>query len=575
MTSIPTHVVPAVTQAYGVALYLFPGDPEFSTEVQRAPDDGMGSPDIGNAEIVGTMRPGQAIFVDTDVGASSDTFHYRMRHVRAQYQNGTWSSWVVVQPVQLPDVLPPLPSRPNLIPQVREEVSSSGSTGIVTLTVTDPDLRVTAVEFQEKVGRNDYGGTWLTSWDTTSGTPGTDETLTRGESVSLDVKHVSAIKYRVTYTDPNGDSQEIGGHVPFDVDHEAEIQSCTITFDEDGNVDLWVVGDDDCDDIYVRVDDDPFLSDPTSVSNNGALTTRAGEINTSFSTELGETVYVKVRGENHSGSLGPTRTFQRRRGDAATHPPRVEFEAFRSGTSASVNLNVDDPAASITAVDERIREGDGSDTGFTSWSPSSGTIGSSTALEFDDTITVDPGQDTQFEYRITWTDENGVSRTISSGPIHLSNLEDGSGFTDVAAGSIKVVGSANELYLIEDGTSFDYVHPSTGASAVVGELTVQLPRGARVTSFETWLYAEDTSGGDEARARLYELDSGGKVLQYDNTHPGGGADGTWSKVTATGTNVIGDAVVVWIRLDSTGAAVDVRFAKARINYDRDTWENVL
>tara|TARA_R110000787_G_scaffold7296_6_gene25047 strand:- start:3250 stop:8364 length:5115 start_codon:yes stop_codon:yes gene_type:complete len=99
-------------------------------------------------------------------------------------------------------------------PRVDEEWIREGSTtAALDLGISDPYKTVTAVEFNKREGSEtgDVFLGWLSSWDRTTGVLGTDAALTRGEDVLVPEGEDSAVMWRVTYTDENGATQQVGG----------------------------------------------------------------------------------------------------------------------------------------------------------------------------------------------------------------------------------------------------------------------------------------------------------------------------------------------------------------------------
>lgn len=88
---------------WGVALALYPGDPDFAYEIERAPDN-AGSPDTGNS-----------VFYEEEAGAQrwvgvfkndGQPYHYRVRHIRDGWIAGPWTDWIKLLSVRLPDDIP-------------------------------------------------------------------------------------------------------------------------------------------------------------------------------------------------------------------------------------------------------------------------------------------------------------------------------------------------------------------------------------------------------------------------------------------------------------------------------------
>jgi hypothetical protein len=185
---------------FGIALALYPARNDIATQVQRAPDDGGGDPDTGSAEIIDVVAPGTRTYVDLTGGKK----HYRSRHISASGETSDWTHWVSKTATSIPSVLPNVPKLRD--PSIAIDVVTSATAVTVTATIEDPDRRITsepAFQVQDKDG--DYGGSWLTSFDTSTGTFGTDGTLTRAEALAHSDR---AIKVRVQWDDDGGVAQE-------------------------------------------------------------------------------------------------------------------------------------------------------------------------------------------------------------------------------------------------------------------------------------------------------------------------------------------------------------------------------
>jgi len=120
-----------VAQRHGVAIAIYPGDARFATEVERADDDGGGSPDLGTIVTVGFMSPGQQIFLDHSMGSSPDTFHFRFKHVRDKYDDGTETAWRPFKSDLIPEILPLI--QPDAVTSLSADVVDG--TGEVTFVV--------------------------------------------------------------------------------------------------------------------------------------------------------------------------------------------------------------------------------------------------------------------------------------------------------------------------------------------------------------------------------------------------------------------------------------------------------
>jgi hypothetical protein len=197
------------------------------------------------------------------------------------------------------------------VPVVAMTVAQSGATGSMDLTIQDPDLVVTSIEFGKKEDAGGYAAL-ATTWDRSTGTLGTDTGLERGEDIPLTSKHSVSIRYVVNYDRGNGAETLEGAH-SFDSDLVAEITGCLISFGQDGEVIVAVQGDEDCTDIYVTVGDGSAPADPGVGTNDGTVAARSGTIDTGVTITPGNRAFVKVIGAwDDSGTkvLGPVQSYQ-------------------------------------------------------------------------------------------------------------------------------------------------------------------------------------------------------------------------------------------------------------------------
>jgi hypothetical protein len=94
-------------------------------------------------------------------------------------------------------------------PAVQVQATRSGSDVSVDFVITDPTLAITATPSYKRRDGDDQSldVAWQTSWNTNTGTAGTDADLIRKVTLS---DPYTAIVWRIQYTDENGDAQEIG-----------------------------------------------------------------------------------------------------------------------------------------------------------------------------------------------------------------------------------------------------------------------------------------------------------------------------------------------------------------------------
>jgi len=92
------------SSTWGIAVACDPPpNLDWSLEVWRAPDDGLGAPNTLLDEIAGRGVPGDSVFVD-ERASDGARWHYRARWTQTGYDPGEWTDWVSAIPVRLPRV---------------------------------------------------------------------------------------------------------------------------------------------------------------------------------------------------------------------------------------------------------------------------------------------------------------------------------------------------------------------------------------------------------------------------------------------------------------------------------------
>jgi hypothetical protein len=192
------------------------------------------------------------------------------------------------------------------VPRIAMAVAQSGQVGSMDLTITDPTLSVTNVQFAEKTGAGSYGSL-ATTWDRSTGTLGSDAVLTRGEDITLASKHAVSVRWVVTYDDEQGTSRTLEGAHSFDSDLIAEVTNVGVAFDANGNAVVSVSGDEDTAGIYVTVGDGVDPPDPTigGGGSDGFIVGREGVIETSVKITTGNDAHVKVGAVDAADVFGP------------------------------------------------------------------------------------------------------------------------------------------------------------------------------------------------------------------------------------------------------------------------------
>lgn len=191
------------------------------------------------------------------------------------------------------------PTDSVITPAIQVQADQTGSTATVTLTISDPDERVTAVAFKSKSGPGDLDatdpddGTW-------SRTTPPSLVLTHNETIGP--KHGAAIAWAVQYQDASSASVYISDRVTFDADEIAEITSVEISFSTTGTIVASPTGDEDTEEMYIEAGTTSPI-DPGDLSSS--ILGRSGTLDTGVSVSPGGTAFVKVRGRNSVDGFGP------------------------------------------------------------------------------------------------------------------------------------------------------------------------------------------------------------------------------------------------------------------------------
>lgn len=195
-----------------ILVRVFSADISLDIEVERAPDSG-GSPDLLTSELFVIPRHGD--YLDP-LPSDKSVWWYRARHIAtaAGLLPSDWTGWVSgiadtkwIGPPPTTDPNDPTldPGRPSpgnpilapALPSFTVAQSSAAGVGTLTLTVHDPQLRVTAVEFQT------FDGTTTSAWIP-------DASIPYGTTVPYTVQVVSVIRWRVLGYDANSQLVTLG-----------------------------------------------------------------------------------------------------------------------------------------------------------------------------------------------------------------------------------------------------------------------------------------------------------------------------------------------------------------------------
>lgn len=205
-------------------------------------------------------------------------------------------------------------------------------------TITDPSLAVTAVTFKTKTGAGDFAGSFLSTWDRSSGTAGTDKTLTRGEDIAFAAKHNVAIKIKVTYTDAGGVSVSPEFSWSSDSDLIAEITGCDFDIDVDGNLFWSPTGDEDTAQLIANIVKNGALVTVTQANKDATITAQKGSADTGVDMAFGDYANISV-GACPSAGVAPDTTqpfFIRRATGSITKTQRVAACTGQPGAGSSI-----------------------------------------------------------------------------------------------------------------------------------------------------------------------------------------------------------------------------------------------
>lgn len=192
----------------GVVLALYPSDPRLAGEVQRAPDS-SGSP--GTWVTIGYAIPGAHMFIDQN--GATGPWWYRWRHVRPSSTAGAWTHAIgPFYPSAIPGTMPNVPKLRAPAVEVAWTRQAS-TTAALDLTIVDLDRLVTTVRFNKREGSEaaDAFTGWVTTWDRSTGTIGTDGSLVRGEDVLVEAGQESIARWEVDYVDEDGGAHTLAG----------------------------------------------------------------------------------------------------------------------------------------------------------------------------------------------------------------------------------------------------------------------------------------------------------------------------------------------------------------------------
>lgn len=220
-----------------------------------------------------------------------------------------------------------------IVPAVQVGVDHTGSTATLTLSVEDPDSRVTVVKFKSKSGAGDLDasnpddGSWTT------------DAAPYSHTETIAAKHGAVIAWAVGYNDENDTLVYLQGTHTFDADDIAEATSVEVSFSTTGTIVASPTGDEDCAQIHITASGTSTPADPTA--SDPFVSGRSGVLDTGVTCAPGATATVKARGRNSSGVFGPAQVSSAVRGIGPVNNKtvRIAAAAFRPDDNTTVFAN--------------------------------------------------------------------------------------------------------------------------------------------------------------------------------------------------------------------------------------------
>lgn len=271
------QIIPGVDDAsltQGIALAMWASDQTLELVIERSLSSGSGYSEI--ARVAGSTP----VYVD-QLANNGTTYYYRIAHVLGGYSLSSYSQVVSGTPRGVPLNA----VRPDAVtPIVQVATSETATQGTVTLTITDPQGRVTEVRFRERTN----GGAW-SAWTVDTSVP-YSYTATIPSAGFVD------IEYEVNgYTAAGTLGLLAGGTESFDTNTTPDMVSVVGTYTSAGAFVLAIAADSDTASIKFATStvSQPVLATvqaQTAINARNYSTTLAGPY------ANGTTIYVSVLG---------------------------------------------------------------------------------------------------------------------------------------------------------------------------------------------------------------------------------------------------------------------------------------
>lgn len=331
----------------GIALALWAADTTIEIAIERAPDV-AGAPGAW-AEIA--RVPGTTTVYIDSLPSDGLTYWYRIRHSLGGLGDSTYTAQQSGTPGGIPDGL----VRPDPVqPVIEISDSESSTTGTTTVTITDPQGRVTLVEFRTQTDPGAWSG-----WVTDASIPySTTVTIPTGSGLW------GRIGYRVTGYDGQGIERVLAaGTEQFDLNTVADMASVIGSFSQDGAAIVSFSADTDTASFKYAASTSGQPTAATvraqaAINGRNAVVTMAGPFN------IGTTIYVSVLAYTAAGGGGTESLIFEYRFVREGTDVRVQEKLSESGTTGTVQLITTDPNGRISSWEYRTQVGRGAWSGW-------------------------------------------------------------------------------------------------------------------------------------------------------------------------------------------------------------------
>lgn len=269
----------------GIALGLFASDPTKDIIVERSPVSGTGFAEIAR------VSGGSATYADLKPRDAA-TFYYRLKHALGGFATSAATGEVSGQARGIPQ---PLVRPGAVVPTVGVAVTETSTQGTVTLSIVDPQGRLTQVRFREDTGSG-FG-----AWTVVAAVPYT-------YTATIPVTGFLKIEYEVSAFDADDRDRVIAGGVEsFDRNRVANIVSAAGTFDLAGALTIAVQADTDTASFRYAVATTPWASDAaayTAAQAGTLVNARNATISLAGPYAVGSTVYLAIAAYDGASGAG-------------------------------------------------------------------------------------------------------------------------------------------------------------------------------------------------------------------------------------------------------------------------------